>query len=42
MIGTPCYDGKIDVYYTNALINTVKQSYLEEERVEIIPIWIFL
>ena len=38
MIGTPCYDGRIDVWYTNSLINTVKQSY--EHDVEITPMWV--
>ena len=38
MIGTPCYDGKVDVWYTNSLVNTIKQSYQED--VEVIPIWI--
>ena len=38
MIGTPCYDGRIDVWYTNSLINTVKQSYAHD--VEITPMWV--
>lgn len=38
MIGTPCYDGRIDVWYVNSLSNTVKMSF--EKNVEIIPMWI--
>lgn len=38
MIGTPCYDGRLDVWYTNSLINTVKQSYNHD--VEITPMWV--
>jgi glycosyltransferase involved in cell wall biosynthesis len=38
MIGTPCYDGRLDVWYTNSLVNTIKLSY--EKNVEIIPMWV--
>lgn len=38
MIGTPCYDGRLDVWYVNSLINTVKKSF--EHNVEITPIWV--
>jgi len=38
MIGTPCYDGRLDVWYTNSLMNTIKESV--EHDVEIIPIWV--
>jgi hypothetical protein len=38
MIGTPCYDGRLDVWYTNSLMNTIKQSFKLD--VEIIPMWI--
>lgn len=38
MIGTPCYDGRIDVWYTNSLVNTVKQA--EARGVEITPMWV--
>ena len=38
MIGTPCYSGNVDVWYTNSLCNTIKMSY--EKDVEIIPMWI--
>ena len=38
MIGTPCYDGRLDVWYTNSLCDTIKQSY--KHNVEIIPMWI--
>lgn len=38
MIGSPCYDGRLDVWYTNSLVNTIKQSF--EHDVEIIPMWV--
>jgi glycosyltransferase involved in cell wall biosynthesis len=38
MIGTPCYSGSVDVWYTNSLVNTIKLSY--EKGVEIIPMWV--
>jgi hypothetical protein len=38
LIGTPCYDGRLDVWYTNSLSNTIKLSY--EYGVEIIPVWL--
>lgn len=38
MIGTPCYDGRLDVWYTNSLVNTIKLASHHE--VEITPIWI--
>jgi hypothetical protein len=30
MIGSPCYDGRIDVWYANSLVNTIKMSYEKE------------
>ena len=38
MIGTPCYDGRIDVWYVNALMNTIKMAI--ERDIEIIPMWV--
>jgi len=38
MIGTPCYDGRLDVWYTNSLVNTIKESYKHD--VEITPMWV--
>jgi len=38
LIGTPCYDGRLDVWYTNSLTHTIKLSY--EHNVEIVPIWL--
>ena len=38
MIGTPCYDGRLDVWYTNSLCNTIKMCM--ERDVEITPMWI--
>ena len=38
MIGTPTYDGKLDTWYVNSLIRTIKES--AERGVEITPIWV--
>lgn len=38
MIGTPCYDGRLDVWYTHSLVQTIKLSL--EKNVEITPIWV--
>lgn len=38
MIGTPCYSGSVDVWYANALMNTIKESFKYD--IEITPIWI--
>lgn len=38
IIGTPCYDGRLDVWYTHSLVNTVKLA--AERDVEITPIWV--
>ena len=38
MIGSPSYDGRIDVWYANSLVNTVKLSF--EKDVEITPMWV--
>lgn len=38
MIGTPCYDGRLDVWYTNSLVNTIKLA--EEKNIDVTPIWI--
>jgi hypothetical protein len=38
MIGTPCYDGRIDVWYVNALMNTIKMAIKRD--IEIIPMWV--
>lgn len=38
MIGTPCYDGRLDVWYVNSLMNTVKKS--ADHNVEIVPLWV--
>ena len=27
LIGTPCYDGKVDVWFANSLLETIKMSY---------------
>jgi hypothetical protein len=39
LVGSPSYDGKLDVWYVNSLIQTVK---IAERRgdIEIIPIWV--
>ena len=38
MIGSPSYDGKLDVWYVNSLIQTV--SLADRYNIEIIPIWV--
>jgi glycosyltransferase involved in cell wall biosynthesis len=38
MIGTPCYDGRIDVWYVNSLTNTIKLA--PQYDVEITPMWV--
>lgn len=38
MIGSPSYDGKLEVWYVNSLIQTMKLA--DEHNVEIIPIWV--
>lgn len=38
MIGTPCYDGRIDVWYVHSLVNTVKIA--EAMGVEVVPMWV--
>ena len=37
LIGTPAYDGKVDVWYANSLVNTIHMSYGKD--VLIIPIY---
>lgn len=38
MIGTPSYDGKLDAWYVNSLIQTIKLSY--EKNIDIASIWV--
>lgn len=38
MIGTPCYDGKIEVWYANSLVETIRQGMMRG--VEVYPIWL--
>jgi glycosyltransferase involved in cell wall biosynthesis len=38
LIGTPCYDGRIEVWYANSLIQTIRLGL--ELGVEIMPIWL--
>ena len=38
MIGSPSYDGKLDVWYVNSLMNTIKLA--EKHDIEIVPIWV--
>lgn len=38
MIGTPCYDGRIDVWYVNSLTNTIKMA--KDRDIEITPMWV--
>lgn len=38
MIGTPCYDGRLDVWYVNSLMNTIKKA--STRNIDIQPIWV--
>jgi glycosyltransferase involved in cell wall biosynthesis len=38
MIGSPSYDGRLDVWYTNSLCNTIKESF--QHGVDILPMWV--
>lgn len=40
MIGTPCYDGRLDVWYTNSLVNTIKMAHNNGIDIHIQPIWV--
>ena len=40
LVGSPSYDGSIDVWYVNSLINTVKYAFGHNINVDIIPIWV--
>ena len=37
MIGTPAHDGRVDVWFANSLVNTVKLSM--QRQIELIPIY---
>lgn len=37
LIGTPAHDGRVDVWYANSLVNTIKLSV--QKQVEIIPVY---
>lgn len=37
MIGTPAHDGRVDVWYANSLVNTVKLAM--QRQVELVPIY---
>lgn len=37
LIGTPSYDGKLDIYYVDSLLNTLAQS--EQHGVEVYPLF---
>ena len=38
LIGTPCYDGSVDVWYTHSLVNTIKIA--DQMNIEVLPIWL--
>lgn len=38
MIGTPCYDGRVDVTYTSSLFYTTKAA--AKKNIEILPLWV--
>ena len=37
LIGTPSHDGKVDVWYANSLVNTIRMSY--EKDVVVVPVY---
>jgi glycosyltransferase involved in cell wall biosynthesis len=37
LIGTPAYDGRVDVWFANALVNTVRMSY--EKETIVVPVY---
>lgn len=37
LIGTPAYDGRVDVWFANSLVNTVRMSY--EKETIIVPVY---
>ena len=37
LIGTPAYDGRVDVWYANSLVNTIRLSY--EKNITIVPVY---
>lgn len=38
MIGTPCYDGRVDIWYTHSLCETLKLAL--DAGIQIIPVWV--
>ena len=38
LIGTPCYDGKIEVWHANSLVQTIKVA--PQLGIEVVPIWL--
>lgn len=38
LIGTPCYDGKVDVWYANSMLDTVKMGL--QLNIEVFPIYL--
>ncbi len=40
LVGSPSYDGSIDVWYVNSLMNTIKYAFRNNIDVDIIPIWV--
>jgi glycosyltransferase involved in cell wall biosynthesis len=38
LVGTPCYDGRADVWYVNSLFQTARMA--QQLNVEIVPIWL--
>ena len=36
LIGTPAFDGRVDVWFANSLVNTVRMSY--EKDVMVVPV----
>ena len=40
LIGSPSYDGSIDVWYVNSLINSVKYAHDYNLNIDLLPVWV--
>lgn len=38
MIGTPCYDGRVDIWYTHSLLRTAEMA--ATQNIQILPLWV--
>ena len=40
LIGSPSYDGSINVWYVNSLINSVKYAHDNNLNIDLLPVWV--